>query len=1543
MSKQQRDMSAEEENPPNQEDRIRFPIVGIGASAGGFDALRRLLEAMPPQPNVALVVVQHLARDKPSLASELLAKYTTMEVRQVRDEPTVKPNCVYIIPPGKYLGIVDGRLKLLSMKGPRCAPVAIDYFFRALSKDQRQRAIGVILSGTGSDGTLGIKAIKEAGGFVIAQEPSTAEYDGMPQSAIATGLVDQILTPEKIPEAIIQFAKHSYFCDPAAPGTESESIAAIAEDDAADRDVSADGLEAVLALLHQHGNRDFRNYKRATLLRRTQRRMCLHHLDRLADYLDFLREHPAEIESLAKDLLISVTDFFRDGEAWEALAAQVIPNIVNAKKAIPSDTNGVEKSVRVWVPGCATGEEAYTIAMLFLDELSEQHLSCKLQIFASDVDTSALQYARAGRYPISVEADISHERLQRYFSLCDGEMHYQVNKLLRDTVVFADHNLIADPPFSQLDLVCCRNVLIYLQPDMQQKVISLFHFALHPQGYLMLGTAETVGRQDELFETINKRWRIFRAVATKQPERVDIPTSTGTRRHEIEIIAPPPRRAVRMAAKAQKKLLDMVAPSAVLVDRDLQILYVSGDVNAYLRIGSGVPSDDLLTNLPSGLRSRVRSVVQQAFTKREGLIVNCPLDSTTGSAEVLIEVRVIQDGEQADDCALVVFHGPAEPRAPIVNENPEASVEMKALNESEVSDEAVIRQLEEELAAVKDDLQATVEQFEGSHEEYMASNEEVMSVNEELQSTNEELETSKEELQSLNEELATVNQQLASKVEELENKHSDLENLIAATELATICLGTDMTIRWFTPAVQSLVPIVAADRGRPLANFVTDFTDGNLLDECAQVLKRLLPIENEVQCNDGRSFIRRSVPYRTDEYQIGGVVITMLDITSRKRREEALRASEERFRRSLSIDGIGVLFFDAQKTLIDCNDWFLAVIGYTREDVQSRSLTVASMTPPQWGDVTAQQFDRVKHCGRLGPFEKEYFRKDGSRISVMLSGCSLENGTIVVHCIDIGERKRIETELRKTQEKLSGAATAARLGWYSLDVQKNELIWSDELRALAQIGPNEPMTLDRERDLMIPEDRDRYRNYIEQVLRDCCEDGYRGEFRMLRGDGSVRWIEDRGKFVSVQDDGSTESQMAIGMVMDITERKEAELQLAEWNATLEQQVSQRTKLLAMLQRITRASNEAKTVDEAMKVAIEQISNYNGWVIGHVWRLAADDSGQMESSRLWYVCERALASLPQFDHFRKVLEQTRLSSGQGLVGEVMKSATPKWVDDIAGFHEASQFPDLGLHAAIAFPVMVEHKVVAVLEFLSDKVIKPEEKLLEMVPDIGIQLGHVIARKRLDKLFAEITIAEQKRIGRELHDGIAQQLTGGALIAESLKRSLPPEATNLHEGVNHLREILRQTHRDVRQLSSGLLLMEIEAPDLLPTLQGLAAETTSRHQLLCEVKHNRFDESFINDDGVAFIIYQIVRESVHNAVKHANSTRITIELASGEHFQLAVCDNGTGITEAARQRENCNGLRIMRYRAQSVGGELEIQSGADSGTCTRLTIPKKSCQK
>ncbi|MGV3485446.1 MAG: chemotaxis protein CheB, partial [Planctomycetaceae bacterium] len=519
----------------------RFPVVGIGASAGGFDALSRLLGAVPENPNVAFVIIQHLPRDKESLAAEVISRFTRLPVIEVHDETVVAPNHLYVIPPGKFLQIDHGRLSLRDMTGPRGVPVAVDFFFRSLANDQRQCAVGVILSGTGSDGTLGVKALKSAGGLVIAQDPPSAEHSGMPQSAIDSGAVDQILVPEKIAEAILRFASHPYVRE-ALPADDDE----VAED--AQWQGASDGLEAVLALLKSECNRDFRHYKVNTLMRRTRRRMCLHRMESFSEYLAYLERNAAEREALSKDLLISVTDFFRDPEAWAELAAIAIAPLVAAK------TN--DQEIRVWVVGCATGEEAYSVAILLLETLQSQGKTCRLQVFASDIDRDAVQFARVGRYPRSIEGDVSPHRLRRYFQLEDGETHYRVNKTLREVVVFSDQNVMCDPPFSNLDLICCRNVLIYLKPEIQDRIISLFHYSLRHPGYLMLGTAETIGGQQRLFETINKRWRIYGHVGERRPEGGGFPLASQEARRAQETIAMPPRREMRLTRMVQQRLLD---------------------------------------------------------------------------------------------------------------------------------------------------------------------------------------------------------------------------------------------------------------------------------------------------------------------------------------------------------------------------------------------------------------------------------------------------------------------------------------------------------------------------------------------------------------------------------------------------------------------------------------------------------------------------------------------------------------------------------------------------------------------------------------------------------------------------------------------------------------------------------------------------------------------------------------------------------------------------------------------------------------------------
>ncbi len=1280
--------------------RLGFPIVGIGASAGGLDALRRLLEAMPDKSGVALVIIQHLARDKQSLAPELLSKYTKMEVHQVHDEPTVQPNHVYIIPPGKYLSIVGGRLMLTKMEGPRRAPIAIDFFLRALAKDQQQRSVAVILSGTGNDGTLGVKAIKQAGGLVLAQNLDSAEHSGMPESAIASGVVDQVLSPEQIPAALVRFAEHDYIREETPPLVEQVEMDEASDtsnnpNSISEANVQPAGLSAIIDVLRKHSKRDFSSYKEATLLRRTRRRMCLLHVDSVDEYLDLLKANSSEIDALGADLLIGVTDFFRDRDVWEELASKVIPEIVQSKST--------DEPIRAWVAGCATGEEAYTVAILFLDEIRKQRKSNRLQIFASDIDKIALQQARNGRYPISIEADVTPPLLKRYFSLDDAEHYFQVSKSLRESVVFAEQNLIGDPPFSQLDLVCCRNVMIYLKIEVQQQLLALFHFALIDGGHLLLGTAETVGRHDDLFETISKRHRIYRGIGTTRLDRLDLPITTGVSRYEIEPI-PPGRRDMKLSHLTHQMLVDRMAPRAILIDRQYRILFISGDVNPYIMHKAGVPNDDLLGKLHDGLRSKLRGAVRKAFEEHSVVRVSCWVERDMQKHEIMIEASIVKQAGQQDELVLIVFVEPSEMpsdqlRLQHSQSPPNKSSMPKAIDhiDADIDDNAIIRQLEEELSATKDDLQTTIEQFAASNEEFKASNEEVMSINEELQSTNEELETSKEELQSLNEELSTVNLQLSSKVEELEIKHADLENLISATKVATICLDTDLAIRWFTPAAQQLVRIKPSDHGRPLGDLQNDFTNDNLLDECEQVLQHLRPVDNEVDCRDGRAYIRRVLPYLTEHQRIGGVVITLVDISARRKREQDLLASQ------------------------------------------------------------------------------------------------------------------------------------------------------------------------------------------------------------------------------------------------------AELQ--DLTKSLESQVEQRTELLEILQSITRVANEARTVENAVRSALGKIADYNGWRVGHVWVLDQKSSPPkqaMISSGIWHCDEATKSSIANLDDFQKLSQQMRCFRGEGIVGKVMETGEPQWIVDITKQPDTMRrkIPNLGLHAAIAFPITVKDEVVAVMEFLSDQVASRQERFMAIMSDIGIQLGHVIERKRLEQIVSTIAIEEQRRIGRELHDGIAQQLTGGALIAETLRRSLPPDSAIGLENVKHLTEILRQTHNDVRRLARGLMSETVDANDLIPILRGIAAEKSERYGISCVVDDAEYDESLLTSDSAAFTIVQVAREAIHNAVKHSNAPNITVKISMNEDFCLIVHDNGKGFEVSSDDPDN-NGMRIMRYRAESVGGDLEVKSIPGDGSTVVLKIPARNC--
>ncbi len=1418
----------------------RFLIVGIGASAGGFDALRRLLQAMPADPPLAIVIVQHLARDRPSLAPELLAKYTSMHLRQVDDEPVVRPGHVYLIPPGKYLRVSSGRLHLSQMEGPRGAPVTIDYFLRSLAQDQGHRAVGAILSGSGSDGVLGIKAIKQAGGFVIAQQVDSAEQTGMPESALQTGLVDRSLTPEEIPEVLVQLAQHDYVCEPSPAGS-SEPLDIPRE---AAADDPQRGLEAILAVVREKTGRDFSSYKHATLVRRSRRRMCLHHTDSFARYAEILEQDETEVRSLARDLLISVTDFFRDREAWEELAQAVIPQIVASKDGSSSagDKNQPANTVRIWVPGCATGEEAYTVAMLTLDEIRQQQQPVRLQVFASDIDKGALQVAREGRYPTSIAADVSSQQLEQYFSLHDGDVHYQVHQQLRDVVTFAEQDLIGDPPFSQLDLICCRNVLIYLKPSIQTKLLQLFHFAFHADGYLMLGTAETVGRQEELFEPISKRWRIYRSLAPKHPYRLPFPAGIGRSARDLPVTTTTARDIGGMRF-TQQRMLQLIAPRGILVDREFRILYISGNVDDYLTFQSGIPSDDLLGKVRDGLRSRLRVAIQTAVAEKRTVFTEAHVPGQETTRPVRIEVRHLDDHLRQESLALVMFDPPRSEGAPIARqqrgaadgeatETPAGPVpghpDGSPVPDHAIGEPAVVRQLKQELASTKADLRQTIEQFEFSHEEFQASTEELMSVNEELQSTNEELETSKEELQSLNEELSTVNLQLATKVGELETKHADLENLISATRVATICLDSELLIRWFTEAVGEVIRIKSADIGRPLSDLQHDFVENDLVAECRQVLKTLTPIDREVPCLDGRTFLRRIVPYRADPQRIAGLVITMLDISSRIAREAELWASEE---------------------------------------------------------------------------------------------------------------------------KLRLAAEAARLGWYSYDVQHDVSVWSPELRAVVGVDDHETITRQRALELVHPDDRQAYAQQLQDSLNSPQNSQYRGEFRCLREDGTELWLEERRKVI--WNDLSADDPQplhAVGMVMDITERKAAESQLQDSYEWLEQQIAERTRVLETLQKVTRIANESVLIQGTVHAVLQQLTEFNGYKVGHVHLIrkpqnqfpAGSDSAEFFGDALWYVQDE---EAPPRGPVRDAHDRSDLLAK--LRQQVVESGRPTWIADleaaVEGEKAARELVSLGIRSLTLAPVSFQKEVIAVVLLFGNDICTPSETFRDLLVDAGIQLGHAIARQRLQQVVGRIADEEQRRIGRELHDTIAQQLTGGALVAQALKGSLSGEETARQQTVDQLIEIFSAAHRGVRELSTGLMHNAARADDLVSVLQSICGEVTRRFDVGCELLVEEFEACSIQNESAAMAIVQIAREAIHNAVKHASATQIDVELATrADEVRLVVGDDGVGMAASSPDRST-NGLHIMRFRADSLGGDLQLISPEMGGTSVILTLPKSSCQR
>ena len=829
-----------------------FPVVGIGASAGGLSAIKEFLTALPSDRDLGMgfVLVQHLDPNHESALLDLASQYTRMPVAWATEGVEVQPGHFYVMPPNVDMAIMDRRLRLMEPDAPRGRRLPIDGFFRSLAQERRELAVCIVLSGTGSDGVLGLRAVKGEGGMAMAQLPESAAYDAMPRNAIATGAVDYVLAPADMPAQLVAYTDRALSQPP-------QSVSDSTDDQR---------LTRVLVLLRDRTGHDFSAYKRSTIQRRVARRMAVTQVETMDDYAGVLARDPVEVETLFRELLIGVTNFFRDPEAFEALAATVVPAVMASRQ--PGD------AVRVWVPACSSGEEAYSIAMLLQEHAEDAKRHVPIQIFATDIDTEAVERARAGAYPESIVADVSPERLARFFAP-EGD-GYRVRKSIRDLVVFAVQDVIKDPPFSHLHLVSCRNLLIYMSSELQKRIIPLFHYALDDGGYLFLGTSETVGASTQHFGVVDTQWKIYQrqAGASLSPRAAHAgpgltPAPAPGRRRPGQL-----DRALGVRALAESTLLQRHTPAGVLVNADGNVLYFHGRTGRYLEPATGEANSQLADMARPGLKRELAIALRRALSEDDPVRFKMLRVKTNGEhAFIDLTVERVKSPGEAQDIYLVLFEERDDkPPAESLAEADGAPGEC----------EQRIADLERALTAKEEYLRAAVEELETSNEELKSSNEELQSSNEELQSTNEELETSQEELQSVNEELITVNAELQQKIEQLSRANDDMNNLLAGTGIGTVYVDHQLRIRRFTPAATKIINLIKADVGRPMSDIVTRLdADHDLEGVIREVLETLVPHEGEVRTQSGGSYLMRVQPYRTTENVIEGAVLTFVELPTR--------------------------------------------------------------------------------------------------------------------------------------------------------------------------------------------------------------------------------------------------------------------------------------------------------------------------------------------------------------------------------------------------------------------------------------------------------------------------------------------------------------------------------------------------------------------------------------------------------------------------------------------------------------------------------------
>jgi two-component system CheB/CheR fusion protein len=1494
-------------------------VIGIGASAGGIAALQQFFSDMAPDTGLAFVVVMHLSPEFESQLANVLQQKTKMPVTQVSEPVKVQPNHVYVIPPNHHLTFEDSMLHLAPPQQQLGKRITIDLFFRTLAQAYGQRAVCVIMSGTDSDGVIGLKHIRAQGGLTIAQDPNEAQFDSMPASAISTGMVDWVLPVANMPAKLLEFVRSENRMklppeipeadEPDAKATDAPGGETVSEETRAPEDEEAIGK--ILADVRAQTGHDFSHYKRATVLRRIARRLQVNSLETLPQYLEFIRTHPAEGRALLQDLLIGVTHFFRDRDSFAALEAH-IPQLFAGKK--PDD------EVRVWVAGCATGEEAYSIAILLLEHCNRLENPPKVQIFATDVDEESIADARDAIYPLTIEADVSPERLREFFFKDHGR--YRVRKEIREKVLFAAHNLLKDPPFSRCDLVSCRNLLIYLNSPAQHAIFDTFHFALRPGGLLFLGGAENQSEAQALFSPLDQKHRLFvrRSIprATwKVPNIPMRPTSAVLRTtvplrsrslppltHDIADRTSTGGAVANLAGQIRRdalfgelhlRLLEEYGPPSVVVNELHEIVHLSGSAGRYLQFIAGEPTANITKVVHPGLAIELRTALFKA-TQEKTTVRGAPTTVDIGekSEVVTLEVRPMRANDQAEGFFLILFERErdAEPLVP------------------PATHDAIVRSADEEIQFLKEQLSNTIEQYEATNEELKAANEELQAMNEEMRSATEELETSKEELQSVNEELTTVNYELKANVEELSKTNADLTNLMASTDIGTVFLDRELRIHRFTPSAQKIFNLIPADLGRPISDITSRLHYEGFLQDLDHVLQNLHTIEREVLVGDGEKewYLTRIAPYRTTDDHIAGVVATFINITARKKVEEELRDSETKFR-TLSDTAPALIWFnDAQGNNQYVNRGYLEFTGKTAQEISGQRWHLIVHPDDREAVVSAYETARLE--------QKPYHtvvrvrRHDGEWRWIESFAQPLFD--IAGHYLghvgvspDVTDRRQAEEALRASEERLRTVADHVP-----------QLIWTNDAegkanyfnrRFLNYTGLSyEQLCGPGWQAVMHPDDAaasvDRWQRALSKG------EVFEAEYRLRRRDGTYRWFI--GRNVPLKDDRGRVTSW-FGSATDIDDLK-------------------------------RAQSDRRETEERFRLLVEGAEDYAMFLLDLDNRITYWSSG---AERIFGWAAKEAEGQP--GHLIFTDEDRAKGEVEKEIGTAMKTGRAPdrrwhlrkdgsrlWVDGMMTRLDDENGQPRGL-AKITRDATEQKEADEALRHARDQL---EQRVLERTADLmatNNELERTMKqREQLERELLEISERERRRIGQDLHDVVCQELTATALFLKSAGNNIAQEeaAKKLYEAA----DIVNRNVGIARDLARGFQLAVLAAGGLPAALRSLCKEAKARRGMTCDVKLPRSIR--IRDENIALNLFRIAQEAMRNAVSHSEGDEITICVErERDLIRLVVQDNGKGFRP--RKRGKGLGLHIMEYRANILGGTLNIVSGPKGGTRVVCEVPVK----